>query len=277
MKLLEKYNESSARNAVYEILLRNDLVDGNSEIASDFISSGQFFELEKDEELITKGKEDTDVYFLILGDVTIWNNGNPTEITRTAPRQVGEIAAARNCRRTATVKVSTEYLDVLKVPSDTFMNWYDRNLEFQNNVNRAMADIGLPWIASDRGKVTSWWSNGKLLAQFFVGTATCLIGLALYPTIGILWSIIVVLLLLAIITLIGHFLNLKRSMIISFLSSISMLVALAGPQFFGAAAINSGWFGGYVEFAQSAGWQGLIATSLASLLSLIGYKVFDPK
>ncbi|MEM7068718.1 MAG: cyclic nucleotide-binding domain-containing protein [Pseudomonadota bacterium] len=275
MRHVEKYNENSAKKAVHALLLRNDLVNGNSQIASDFINAGEFLELQKNEELITKGSEDRDVYFLIQGDVTIWNDGNPTEITRSAPRQVGEIAAARNCRRTVTVKVSTDYLDVLKISSDTFLKWFEKDLEFQNNVNREIADISLPWIASDRGRKNSWWPDGKVLAQIFLGVAICLIGIGLYPTIGILWSTILVMILLGSLALAGYLFTLKRTLILSFLGSTSMLVGLAGPQFLGAAAAKSEFFGGYIEFAQSAGWQGVAAASLAAIFSLIGYKVFD--
>jgi CRP/FNR family transcriptional regulator, cyclic AMP receptor protein len=108
--------ENDGRPLLVEALKKQELVGGDDAIANALVDVGQLVEFEPGKDLIVRGGQDNDVFFLVAGSVAIVVKGTQVA-SRKAGATVGEMAAVEPAQpRGATV--SAEDLTVaLKVTS----------------------------------------------------------------------------------------------------------------------------------------------------------------
>jgi CRP/FNR family transcriptional regulator, cyclic AMP receptor protein len=108
--------ENDGRSLLIEALKKQELVGGNEATAVALIEAGELVEFKPGEDLIVRGGQDNDAYFLVAGSVAILVKGTQVA-SRKAGTTVGEMAAIEPAQlRAATV--SAEDLTVaLKVSS----------------------------------------------------------------------------------------------------------------------------------------------------------------
>jgi predicted nucleotide-binding protein len=101
-------------------LKRQPFVGGDAAIAEAMAQQGELVEFNKLDKIIVQDAEDTDIYLLLAGTVTIVLKGNEY-VSRVAGQHVGEMAAIEpTLKRSATV-VADEKVVALKVSSAKFM------------------------------------------------------------------------------------------------------------------------------------------------------------
>lgn len=118
-QMIERFEGIMGRQALEEVLLEQKLVQGNEQLAKYLAEVGSLIEVNKEQIVIAQGAEDTDVYFIITGQVKI-NIHDRKIATRSHGEHVGEMAAIIvTAKRSATV-IATEPSIVLKVSAHDF-------------------------------------------------------------------------------------------------------------------------------------------------------------
>jgi CRP/FNR family cyclic AMP-dependent transcriptional regulator len=102
-----------------EALRRQRVVQGDNELAERLRNAGQLVEFANDEQFITQGNTDTDVFMLLAGRVQVFVNRRQVGV-RVAGEAVGEMVAV-NLALTRTASVKSDGISVaLKIPAARF-------------------------------------------------------------------------------------------------------------------------------------------------------------
>ena len=96
-----------------DALRRQELADGNLDIALAFKKCGELVEFAKGDKLIDQYGEDNDVFLLISGAVAIVVKGNQLA-TRKAGQQVGEMAAIEPALKRSADVIALNYIVYFK-------------------------------------------------------------------------------------------------------------------------------------------------------------------
>jgi predicted nucleotide-binding protein len=112
--------EGDNRHNLIDALKRQAFVGGDAAIAEAMAEQGDLVEFKKLDKLIVQDAEDTDIYLLLAGTVSIVLKGNEY-VSRDAGQHVGEMAAIEpTLKRSATV-VANETVVALRLSSAKFM------------------------------------------------------------------------------------------------------------------------------------------------------------
>jgi predicted nucleotide-binding protein len=112
--------EGDNRTNLIDALKRQEFVGGDVAIAEEIGAKGELVEFQKLDTLIVQDAEDTEIYLLLAGSVSIVIKGIEYR-SRNAGQHVGEMAAIEpTLKRSATV-VANETVVALKLTSATFM------------------------------------------------------------------------------------------------------------------------------------------------------------
>jgi predicted nucleotide-binding protein len=103
-----------------DALRRQELADGNLDIALAFKKCGELVEFAKGDKLIDQYGEDNDVFLLISGAVAIVVKGNQLA-TRKAGQQVGEMAAIEPALKRSADVIALDTVVALKISSPNFV------------------------------------------------------------------------------------------------------------------------------------------------------------
>jgi predicted nucleotide-binding protein len=103
-----------------DALRRQELADGNLDIALAFKKCGELVEFAKGDKLIEQYGEDNDVFLLISGAVAIVVKGNQLA-TRKAGQQVGEMAAIEPALKRSADVIALDTVVALKINSPNFV------------------------------------------------------------------------------------------------------------------------------------------------------------
>ncbi|WP_162139649.1 MULTISPECIES: Crp/Fnr family transcriptional regulator [Kordiimonas] len=129
------FDRDHGAEQLLQILCKNRAVGGDEAIANQLIKIGELAHFQKGEKLISQGHHDTDVYFLIAGEVDVFVKSKRITI-RSSPNQVGEMAAMDSGHpRTADVFVRSAELTVLRVPGAKFKQLLDQYDGFCKRLN----------------------------------------------------------------------------------------------------------------------------------------------
>ena len=117
--MLDRFEGSEGRRRLIDVLCRQMVVEGNSEIAAHLADKASLKVLADKEHLIHQDKSDTEVHFVILGRVRVLVKGTEVAI-RTDGEHVGEMAMIDpTAKRCATVVADGEAV-VASVPEPVF-------------------------------------------------------------------------------------------------------------------------------------------------------------
>ena len=109
-----------------DALKRQEFVSGNDAVAAALVASGKLEEYAQGEVLIKEGGEDSDVFFLISGNVGVVIKLNQVA-TRKAGETVGEMSAIEpSIRRSASI-IALETVVALRVPGTAFVRVGNQN------------------------------------------------------------------------------------------------------------------------------------------------------
>jgi CRP/FNR family cyclic AMP-dependent transcriptional regulator len=108
MALVDRFSGSGSRDAVVNALMTAKLVGGDQAMAEALADVGEPIGLAVGDKLISEGADDTDIYFILAGQVGILVKGSP--VNQRAPGDhVGEIAALDpTLKRSATVTAQND-------------------------------------------------------------------------------------------------------------------------------------------------------------------------
>lgn len=138
-KMIERFAGPLGRPALDEVLLEQKLVVGNETLAKRLAEVGSLLELDLGQVLMEQGAEDTDVYFLITGQVQIKVHDREVAI-RSRGEHVGEMAALiLTAKRSATV-IATEPTIVLKVSANEFKAAADAHPRIWQHITRELVE-----------------------------------------------------------------------------------------------------------------------------------------
>lgn len=138
-KMIDRFEGTAGRQALEEVLLDQKLVVGNIELAKRLVDMGSLIELEKGQTFIEQDAEDTDVYFIITGQVQIKVHDREVA-TRGHGEHVGEMAAlVVTAKRSATV-IAMEPSIVLKVSAYDFKLAADSYPRIWQHVTRQLVE-----------------------------------------------------------------------------------------------------------------------------------------
>lgn len=140
--------EGEGASHLLDAVKRQELVDGDAELAKELIAAGELREFKQGEYLTRQEGEDDDVYLLVAGVVAIVVNGNNIG-TRRAREHVGEMAAVEPAQKRSADVVANETVVVLKVSSARF---------------RAICEKHpVIWLAIARGLSRRLYARNKLI------------------------------------------------------------------------------------------------------------------
>ncbi|MFC7049519.1 cyclic nucleotide-binding domain-containing protein [Emcibacter nanhaiensis] len=144
------------------ILLRNELISNNQEIAEKVLQRGKLITFSKNEKVIEQGADDDCVYFILSGEVTIRVNKRVID-KRNTPYSFGEMAAKKAGEtRTADVIVESKKLEAIVLSGTDFRKLIIEHSVFANNLEDSIDTLsrkkilqlgentkakGFPWLA----------------------------------------------------------------------------------------------------------------------------------
>lgn len=146
----------------FATLLRNELINGDDEIAKRVMDAGKPATFSKGEKIIEQGASDDCVYFMLSGDVEVRINDRHIDFTG-APYTVGEMAAKKaGAPRTADVIVHSARLETLVVSGTDFRKLMREFLTFRTNLENAVDTLSRKKISQlgepFEKKGTAWWT-----------------------------------------------------------------------------------------------------------------------
>lgn len=134
-----RFEGDTGQAALVEALLEQKLVMGNDALAKQLVEVGSLEEVPAQSVLITQASGDSDVYFIVTGQMQIKVNERDVAV-RVQGDHVGEIAAlVPTAKRSATV-VALEHSIVLRVSSSAFKAIADQFPCIWKHVTRQLAD-----------------------------------------------------------------------------------------------------------------------------------------
>ena len=150
--VLERLKGENGKSEVIQLLMKQTLVEHNTDRADFLYTSGTLESFHPDTPLISVGENTTDVYFILTGAVRIHVGRFTLVDAYPAGNQVGEIAAIEITVRTTTV-TPVEPVIALKVTKENFVAFLDKfpaasktlALDFANRLisrNKAIAKPG---------------------------------------------------------------------------------------------------------------------------------------
>ena len=124
------FSGSAGKDRINDTLLENPAVRCDQTIVDRLILDGETVFFMKGDTIIQQGGQDSDVYFLLSGEVDIVFNSQRGSI-REAPNQVGEMAAIElGKKRTASVVARSNEVATLRVPGTVFRELLATNQRF---------------------------------------------------------------------------------------------------------------------------------------------------
>lgn len=118
--MLTRFAGKSNRQALLDEVMRQDMVERDSTLANAIIDASELVSFKPGEDLIVQDSTDSDVFFLITGNVSIIIKGDPKAV-RGAGTTIGEMAAIEtNQPRSATCRALDEVV-ALKMPAKSFL------------------------------------------------------------------------------------------------------------------------------------------------------------
>ncbi len=131
----------------YQILLTNELIAKDDQIASFIRDNAIYAEFAKGTKIIAQGNDDDCVYFILSGEVDVFIDGQFID-KRTVPFTVGELAAKIAGKpRTADVVVSSNPLKTLVLPGTKFREVIQLFPRFKANLEEAIDTLSREKIA----------------------------------------------------------------------------------------------------------------------------------
>lgn len=118
--MLARFAGKANRQALLDEVMRQDMVERDTALANAIIDASELVRFKPGEDLIVQDATDSDVFFLISGNVSIIIKGDPKAV-RGAGTTIGEMAAIENNQpRSATCRALGEVV-ALKMPAKGFL------------------------------------------------------------------------------------------------------------------------------------------------------------
>jgi predicted nucleotide-binding protein len=118
--MIARFTGLDGRPKLLEVLLRNDMIAGDAELADRIASTGQLVPFEPGATICEQNGGDDDVFFIISGSVNVFVNHQHIG-TRASGTIVGEMAAVDpSAGRSATLK-AVDAVVTLKMPASEFL------------------------------------------------------------------------------------------------------------------------------------------------------------
>lgn len=162
-QLPSRFEGDTGKEQARSVLLNNPAVGGNENVANGLLATGNFDFFRRGNLLIKEGDNDSDVYFLLAGEVDIVF-GTRLGSIRSSPNQVGEMAAIDPGQtRSANVIARSDEVVALRVSGTEFNMIRNSNNDFQSRLQREMSDrhrqhINAAKVAKQNNSL-SWFSS----------------------------------------------------------------------------------------------------------------------
>lgn len=137
--LPSRFGSNAGQEQTRSVLLNNPAVGGDEGVADRLLSTGNLAFFRKGNRLIKEGDHDTDVFFLLAGEVDIVF-GTRLGSIRGSPNQVGEMAAIDpGQKRSASVIARSDEVAALRLSGAEFNAIRHSNSGFQSRLQREMS------------------------------------------------------------------------------------------------------------------------------------------
>jgi len=139
-QLPNRFGGDSGQEQARSVLLNNPAVGGDEDVANQLLATGNLIFFRRGNSLIKEDDLDSDVYFLLAGEVDIVF-GTRLGSIRSSPNQVGEMAAIDpGKKRSANVIARSDEVAALRVSGTEFNAIRNANSDFQSRLQREMSE-----------------------------------------------------------------------------------------------------------------------------------------
>lgn len=129
------FQQEDSEERIRSVLRQNPAILEDADVIDSLLTAGNLDGFKKGEELIVENAQDDDVFFILAGEVEIQTDGQRVA-TRTAPIQVGEMAAMHpGEKRSATVTARSHTVATLRIPGAEFHEIMDAFPKFRDRLH----------------------------------------------------------------------------------------------------------------------------------------------
>lgn len=129
------FQQEDSEERIRSVLRQNPAILEDEDVIASLLTAGKLAGFKKGEELIVENTQDDYVFFILAGEVEIQTNGQRVA-TRTAPIQVGEMAAMQpGEKRSATVTARSHTVATLRVSGTKFQEIMDAFPKFRDRLH----------------------------------------------------------------------------------------------------------------------------------------------
>lgn len=138
MSLIDRFTGDANRRRLLEELGRQDLVDGDADLAEEIANRAELRSLEPGEVLIDQGADDDDIYLILAGLCDVVVNGRPIAV-RGPRKNVGEMAAIQPTQPRAATVVAREQTVVARLSEADFAEIAGRHPQIYRTIAAELA------------------------------------------------------------------------------------------------------------------------------------------
>ena len=184
---LAQFSGEDRDRRILRILSQNPAVSADSEVLDLLMLAGELEGFMQGHEIITQNSNDSDVFFILSGEVDILTDGQKVA-TRSAPVQVGEMAAMKPGEvRTATVRIRSRTAAIWRVSSTKFQDILEAKPKYRDRlssdlVQRFRQRMSIGKIAQNNG-IFNWTAVSALLGAIAFFAAIVLAQMASFSLI----------------------------------------------------------------------------------------------
>ncbi len=119
MEMINRFRDAEGHKRLISVLRKQIIVQGDENLSTELAGQAEILAFESGDELITQNGVDNDIYFILVGRLSIVVNGREVAI-RNSGEHVGEIALIDpSARRSASV-IAIEQTVVAKISEEDF-------------------------------------------------------------------------------------------------------------------------------------------------------------
>lgn len=138
MSLIDRFTGEANYRRLLEELSRQELVEGNADLAQEIVGRATLMALEAGDVLIEQNAEDDDVYLILAGLFDVVVNGRPIAV-RGPRKNVGEMAAVQPTQPRAATVVAREQSVVAKLSEADFADLGARYPQIYRTIARELS------------------------------------------------------------------------------------------------------------------------------------------
>ena len=119
MEMIDRFCGAEGRDRLISVLRKQIIIHDNENLSTELTDQAEILQFEHEEDLITQGDTDNDIYFILAGRVSIVVNGREVAI-RESGEHIGEMALIDPSARRSASAIAIEQTVVAKISETAF-------------------------------------------------------------------------------------------------------------------------------------------------------------